>query len=138
MPDTFAAAANALRGHFQAQWVALGRLEPIAWDGRDFVATLGQAYVAFMVQPARTAPVSTGPVGGRRVRTRGLITVDVKTPVGQSDGPNQALVDVVVSVWSLAVLPGFAINASEVVRVGPFDGWFAQRVVTSFHWDTLK
>ncbi len=138
MPETFAAAANAIRSHFATEWQGLGRTEQVVYDNQTATPALGAAYVALLIQVATSTITGLGGAGNRRVRPRGLVSVDVHTPVDQGDGPNQALVDVVATIFELRSVSGVEFGAALPVRVGPRDGWYTQRVIVPFYWDHFR
>jgi hypothetical protein len=132
---TASAIRQSLEARFSTKWAAA---TPIAWENVDYQSTPGTSYVAFRIVPNGSGFASLGmhPL----VRSLGLITVDIYTPINGGTEPGNLLADDVIAAfrdtsgraWQDG---GLRCRAGGLVSSMKEEEWYRHVVIVEYEYD---
>lgn len=115
--------AEAIFGRLNTNW---SDATPIAWPNEGYEPDAGDAWLepVLNTQDAFNADIASSP----RIRHPGLLTVNVRTPLGEGDGQARRLGDDVADIFRNVSFSGITFRAPTVRPVGREDGWYRVQV----------
>ncbi len=138
---TFTADANAIRTHFDAEWLGLRPEAPVAYDNIAFdpavdaVDAFGNPvpWVRLTLIPGDGFQASLGTP--KVWRSTGVVSVQIFVPVGQGDGTARELADDAAGVFRGQLVEGVTFRAPSLTRIGPEGAWYQINVATPYQSD---
>lgn len=113
---------------------------PVAWPNIDFTPpanpTASTGWVRITVNPANARQAELGPVGARRYRHPGVVTVQVFTKDGTGSELSNQLCDTASAIFRGKTANNITYQAPYRDRVGSDDGWYQQNVVVPYYRDS--
>ena len=133
MTATYDAEAELIFGRLNTQWASA---TPIAWPNEGYSPTIGTSYIEPVLNTQAAFRTTVGTVNTRHP---GLLTVNVRTELGQGDGEARRLGDTVAGIFSNLTVSGVTFRTPTVNpgRPDPDNaGWFRVQVDCPYYRDT--
>jgi hypothetical protein len=135
---SFETTTSTIRTTFNTAWTALGTGIPLYFVDQepDLDDLQDTTFMRLSISFGESLQVSMGGGDtGKRVRTPGIVAIQVFQPNGLGDGQLYRLADNIASVWQVSTINGIVFRATSpqtIQRDGP---WIILPVFTPFQCD---
>lgn len=131
MATSYDTEAEAILGRLNTNW---SDATDIAWPNAGYEPT-GSEYIEPVIntQEAFNADIATS----RRIRHPGLLTVNVRTPLGNGHGRALRLADDVVAIFRNVTVSGITFRAPTVRPIGREDAFYRVQVDCPYWRDSI-
>lgn len=131
MPQTYLEEYTALAGFFETAW---NGETGISFDNEPFTPKVGTPWIRFTIRNGESSLASIGAPGNNFARYRGIVFVQVFTPLARGSTLNRTLADKVIEIFEGAGLDGFEIGLPSLTPTGNSikDGWYQINISIPF------
>ena len=146
---TFSQARDEIQALFQSAWNANspalngGTAPRVEWDGVSDGTSRDPAkpYAAVFVRHSGSSQATLGRVGQRRFNRRGLVVVQVYTPINNRVGLSLAESFAIIArnaYEGVGTSSGIWFRNTRINEIGPDKSWYRMDVLSEFEYDELK
>jgi len=130
-------AREAIYQQFATAWAATGKAYCFA--NERFTPPVGDGWARATVIHATGDQDSLGGIGSRKFVRRGIVIVQVFTPLDEGHTSSDTLVTAArAALEGLTLTPPVWLYSTDVQEVGPSDGWFQVNLTTDFAYEETK
>lgn len=142
---TIGAARDAIQGHFNTRWTAAyapSAAPFVAWPDVNAATPLDDknwVRIKWMHKVGFQATINTP--GNRRFRSKGTLTVEVRSPTGGGLVDSDSMVNNVQAIFegqNVGGSDGVIFRDVTPVEVGHDGPWFQMNVVVNFEYDRIR